>query len=157
MTRLPLALLLASGLALASCHHADPHAGPQARNQPSQPNQALDTDGDGIPDAPSRGPGDPPPANFSVVGITSQGLPLQPSRSIADPAFLEQFAATYRFGAGTPRSISISPDGKSVLFLRSGPRSVVQDLFEFDPATGLRIYNEVGLGKLPHLLNDGHG
>lgn len=56
--------------------------------------------------------------------------------SIADPAFLEQFAATYRFGAGTPRGFSITPDGKSVLFLRSGPRSVVQDLFEFDVATG---------------------
>lgn len=56
--------------------------------------------------------------------------------SIADPAFLEQFAATYRFGAGTPRGFTIAPDGKSVLFLRSGPRSVVQDLFEYDVSTG---------------------
>jgi dipeptidyl-peptidase 4 len=56
--------------------------------------------------------------------------------TLADPAFLEQFAATYRFGAGTPRGFTITPDGKSVLFLRSGPRSVVQDLYEFDAATG---------------------
>lgn len=55
---------------------------------------------------------------------------------IADPAFLEQFAATYRFGAGTPRSFALTPDGRSVLFLRSGPRSVVQDLYEFDVASG---------------------
>lgn len=58
------------------------------------------------------------------------------SASIADPAFLEQFAATYRFGAGTPRSIAVTPDGAAVLFLRSGPRSVVQDLYELDAATG---------------------
>lgn len=56
--------------------------------------------------------------------------------SIADPAFLEQFASTYRFGAGTPRGFRITPDNKHVLFLRSGPRSVVQDLYEFDVATG---------------------
>lgn len=51
------------------------------------------------------------------------------------PEFLEQFAATYRFGAGTPRGISVTPDGNHVLFLRSGPRSVVQDLYEFDVTT----------------------
>lgn len=56
--------------------------------------------------------------------------------SIADPAFLEQFASTYRFGAGTPRGFVVTPDGRAVLFLRSGPRSVVQDLYEFDVATG---------------------
>lgn len=55
---------------------------------------------------------------------------------LADPAFLEQFAATYRFRAGTPTGITPTPDGKAVLFLRSGPRSVVQDLYEFDVATG---------------------
>lgn len=56
--------------------------------------------------------------------------------SIADPAFLEQYAATYRFGAGTPRSVRVTPEGEAVLFLRSGPRSVVQDLHEFDVRTG---------------------
>ncbi len=67
----------------------------------------------------------------------SAAQPNQPaSGNIADPAFLEQFAATYRFGAGTPRGITITPDGKSVLFLRSGPRSVVQDLYEINVATG---------------------
>jgi dipeptidyl-peptidase-4 len=50
--------------------------------------------------------------------------------------FLRQYAATYRFRLGKPGSISVTPKGDAVLFLRSGPRSFVQDLFEFDVATG---------------------
>jgi dipeptidyl-peptidase 4 len=53
----------------------------------------------------------------------------------ADP-FLSQYAATSRFRRGKPASISLTPDGSAVLFLRSGPRSVVQDLYEYDVATG---------------------
>jgi len=70
------------------------------------------------------------------AGVAPETGSRAAAESIADPAFLEQFAATYRFGAGTPRGFSITPDGKGVLFLRSGPRSVVQDLFEFDVSTG---------------------
>lgn len=55
--------------------------------------------------------------------------------SVADSAFLEQYAATRRFSAGHPTSIKITPDGRAVLFLRSGPRSFVQDLYEFDTTT----------------------
>lgn len=55
---------------------------------------------------------------------------------LADPAFLEQFAATYRFRLGVPTAIRPVPGGKAVLFLRSGPRSFVQDLYEFDAETG---------------------
>lgn len=50
--------------------------------------------------------------------------------------FLEQYAATRRFSCGYPNSIALTPDGSSVLFLRSGPRSPVQDLYEFDAGTG---------------------
>lgn len=50
--------------------------------------------------------------------------------------FLEQYASTYRFRAGTPTAITPTPDGSAVLFLRSGPRSRVQDLYEFNIATG---------------------
>jgi len=52
------------------------------------------------------------------------------------PGFLEQYAATNRFRSGEPTSISVTPEGDAVLFLRSGPRTKVQDLFQFDPATG---------------------
>jgi len=55
---------------------------------------------------------------------------------VADEAFLRQFAATYRFRLGSPRSIALTPDGSAVLFLRSGPRSFVHDLYVFDPSTG---------------------
>ncbi len=50
--------------------------------------------------------------------------------------FLTQFAATYRFSHGRPKSITVTPGGDAVLFLRSGPRSFVQDLYCFDTATG---------------------
>lgn len=56
--------------------------------------------------------------------------------SIADPEFLERFALTRRFSAGHPTAIKIVPDGSAVLFLRSGPRDNVQNLYEFDTKTG---------------------
>ncbi len=49
-------------------------------------------------------------------------------------SFLAQLAATSRFRRGRPTAITLTPDGKSVLFLRSGPRSFVQDLYEYDVA-----------------------
>ncbi len=62
--------------------------------------------------------------------------PPPPIESVADPAFLKAYAATYRYRLGHPRAIKITPDGKTVLFLRSGPRSFVQDLYAFDVTTG---------------------
>lgn len=56
--------------------------------------------------------------------------------SVADPTFLEQYAATRRFSAGYPNSIKVVPDGSAVLFLRSPARSFVQDLYEFNTTTG---------------------
>jgi dipeptidyl-peptidase-4 len=54
------------------------------------------------------------------------------SPSDPDPGFLEQYAATNRFNLGEPTSITVTPDGDAVLFLRSGPRSFVHDLWSFD-------------------------
>lgn len=62
----------------------------------------------------------PPPAS-----------PSEPPTGAADP-FLAQLAATSRFSRGRPAAISLTPDGQSVLFLRSGPRSFVQDLYQYD-------------------------
>jgi dipeptidyl-peptidase-4 len=53
-------------------------------------------------------------------------------RSGPDPEFLEQYTATLRFTLGTPQAIKVVPGGRSVLFLRSGPRSLVRDLYELD-------------------------
>ena len=72
--------------------------------------------------------------------VKSQRLLLKPPnpkpKSIADPGFLADFAKTYRFRLGQPRSLQITPDGKTVLFLRSGSRSFVQDLYALDVASG---------------------
>ena len=63
--------------------------------------------------------------------------PSEPSMNRADPAFLDQYAATWRFQLGRPKAITVSPDGATALFLRSGPRSFVQDLWELNLATGV--------------------
>src|SRR5690242_17881428 len=55
--------------------------------------------------------------------------------SVADPDFIEQYTVTYRFNQGHPGAFQFLPDSSGVLFLRSGPRSFVQDLFVFDVAT----------------------
>ena len=54
----------------------------------------------------------------------------------ANENFLRQYAETYRFSLGRPRSATVTPDGSAVLFLRSPPRSFVQSLYEFDCTAG---------------------
>ncbi|MCA9283049.1 MAG: prolyl oligopeptidase family serine peptidase [Phycisphaeraceae bacterium] len=56
--------------------------------------------------------------------------------SVADAGFLRQYAETNRFRNGTPRGFQVTPDGKTVLFLRSGARDFAQDLYAFDVETG---------------------
>ncbi|HTO89496.1 MAG TPA: DPP IV N-terminal domain-containing protein [Candidatus Sulfotelmatobacter sp.] len=53
--------------------------------------------------------------------------------SPADTSLLEQYAATNRFRLGRPSDFKITPSGDAVLFLRSAPRSFVQDLWTWDP------------------------
>jgi dipeptidyl-peptidase-4 len=77
----------------------------------------------------------------SVLAMTGclAGGPRGASRTsgvVAEPAFLEQYAATRRFSAGQPTAVKLVPDGSAVLFLRSPPRSFVQDLYEFNTQTG---------------------
>ena len=59
---------------------------------------------------------------------------LAQSESRADSSFLLRYAQTNRFTLGMPNTVRITPRGDAVLFLRSGPRSLVQDLFVFEPA-----------------------
>src|SRR4051794_31695425 len=81
--------------------------------------------------------------SFSAVILTIaavvQGQELQPPHiaiKAENEDFLRQYAETYRFTLGRPRSAVVTPDGSAVLFLRSQPRSFVQDLYEFDCRTG---------------------
>ena len=68
------------------------------------------------------------------LSLTSQ----QGFAAEAAPAdtFLHQYAATYKFRLGRPVSIKVTPAGDAVLYLRSGPRDFVQNLYSFDPQTG---------------------
>jgi dipeptidyl-peptidase-4 len=65
-----------------------------------------------------------------------------------DDDFLKQYAETYRFTLGQPTAIQVTEQGDAVLFLRSGPRSFVRDLYEFDVTTG----NERLLASATNLL-----
>ena len=49
---------------------------------------------------------------------------------------LDQYTATDRFRSGQPRAIVVTPGGGEVLFLRSGPRDRVGDLYALDTRTG---------------------
>lgn len=50
--------------------------------------------------------------------------------------FLRQYSETRRFMSGRPVKPRITPDEKTILFLRAQPTSATQTLFAFDVATG---------------------
>ncbi|MHC4416432.1 MAG: S9 family peptidase, partial [Planctomycetota bacterium] len=80
------------------------------------------------------------PAGCSAGSADSNGCVLlsgagSTADETPDPDFLEQYAATYRFRLGRPTSIKPTPDGRAVLFLRSGPRSFEHALYEYDVGT----------------------
>ncbi len=58
----------------------------------------------------------------------------QPQRK--QDSFLRQFSETRRFMSGRPVGVRITPDEKSVLFLRTTPTSNVQMLYAFDVESG---------------------
>jgi dipeptidyl-peptidase-4 len=67
---------------------------------------------------------------------TAAAAAAVPGPAGPDPQFLEQYTATLRFTLGTPQAIQAVAGGRSVLFLRSGPRSLVRDLYELDVQSG---------------------
>lgn len=71
----------------------------------------------------------------TLLAATPMTAPSPPDAPPAD-AFLRQYASTRRFMAGRPVDPQATPDGKEVLFLRSGPTDAVQALHAFDVATG---------------------
>lgn len=54
----------------------------------------------------------------------------------ADDEFPRQWAETNRLRLGRPASITVTPEGDAVYFLRSPPRSLVRDLYVFERKTG---------------------
>lgn len=53
-----------------------------------------------------------------------------------DTEFLRLYSQTWGFSAGHPTGITVTPDGSAVLFLRSGPRDLVRNLYELNTRTG---------------------
>ncbi|MDP9866764.1 MULTISPECIES: S9 family peptidase [Streptosporangium] len=67
-------------------------------------------------------------------------------------ALLARFTATGRFTYGSPRALTVSPDGSRVLFLRSdGPEDPVERLWALDVATGAER-PLAGPDEGPHVL-----
>ena len=69
---------------------------------------------------------------FGAAGDGGSGPPAKP----IDTRFLRELAITRNFMLGRPSRATPTPDGSAVLFLRSGPRSPRNALYEFDVKTG---------------------
>jgi dipeptidyl-peptidase-4 len=68
----------------------------------------------------------------TTLAMTATASPHTPPHD----EFLRQYAETRRFQSGRPVGLKFTPDGKTLLFLRSPPTSTVQALHAFDVATG---------------------
>ena len=75
-------------------------------------------------------------ALVSWVSLASALAAAEPARHAVPADFLDSYARTFAYRLGAPSSIRVTPDGKSVLFLRSGPRSFVRDLYEAEARSG---------------------
>ncbi len=72
----------------------------------------------------------------TVLGLALAARIVLPVPARAEEGLLERYSATDRFRSGSPRAFAIVPGGREVLFLRSGPRDRVNDLWSLDVATG---------------------
>lgn len=69
---------------------------------------------------------------FAAVTQAADPLPGKP----LDTSFLKEYAETRGYMLGRPQKPKISPDGKTVLFLRAEPKTPKMKLFEFDVTSG---------------------
>ncbi len=75
--------------------------------------------------------------------------PLESARR--GETLLEQYAETGGFRFGAPSSLTFTPDADALLYLRSGPRDAVRDLYSLDLEAG----EETRLVTADHLLGGG--
>ena len=99
-----------------------------------------------------------PDMNSAKAKSSNRGAPLAESSQATSEseAFLDQHVATRGFSLGRPTSISLSPDGKTIYFLRSGPRSFSRDLYAHEVVsnrTRLVLSAESLLGKEGEVLS----
>lgn len=76
-----------------------------------------------------------------AAAVLASGSLLLSGQSAADAAeaCFEALAATRDYTLGSPQHAEPTPDGKSILFLRSGPRDTHLRLFRFDLATKMAM------------------
>ncbi|MFP2927215.1 DPP IV N-terminal domain-containing protein [Pyxidicoccus sp. 3LG] len=67
--------------------------------------------------------------------VAATPKPTTPAAS-KEPSLVRQISETFYFNIGRPGLTAISPDEKTVYFLRASPASRLQTLFAFDVATG---------------------
>ncbi len=72
----------------------------------------------------------------SLPALAQPAPKPMPDSKLKTDAFLHQYAETRRFMSGRPVKPRITPDEKTILFLRAQPTSATQTLFAFDVATG---------------------
>src|SRR6476661_2200498 len=84
--------------------------------------------------SPTRTPGPTPTPPSAPTAAPNAGQAR--ARPSPDRDFVRRLALTKNFTYGLPVASTVTPDGKSVLFLRSGPRDRRQSLFELDVGTG---------------------
>ncbi|MFL5348877.1 MAG: alpha/beta fold hydrolase [Hyalangium sp.] len=73
---------------------------------------------------------------LSSLSVLAQTPPAKPMTERKPDTFLRQYSETRRFMSGRPVKPRITPDEKTILFLRAQPTSATQTLFAFDVATG---------------------
>jgi len=77
-----------------------------------------------------------------LAGCAASPEPARERAQAADMVFhqgeslLGQYAETNRFRFGAPSGLTFTPGGDALLFLRSGARDAVRDLYELDLTTG---------------------
>ncbi len=83
-----------------------------------------------------RAPRCPTPPEVTPVAavLPAPPAPAPPAPPPIDEQAIADLAATRSYNLGTPRPVALLPDG-DVLFLRTGPRSPVAELFELDADT----------------------
>ena len=72
---------------------------------------------------------------ITLLAVCGAAMPA-PAADPVDTSFLKHYAETRGFMLGRPVKPKITPDGKTVLFLRSEATVPKQKLFAFDVETG---------------------